>query len=68
MTQEWQPISTLPGVSRDEVIVVLRDGTVRTAARGLGTILLGPYGLTPAPDNWPVLWQPLPPPPKDNVK
>jgi hypothetical protein len=58
----WIPILDLPGASRDEIIVLLADGTVRTAARGLGTILLGPYGESARADNWPTRWRPLPSP------
>lgn len=60
---KWRPIETLSGRSRDEILVLLKDGTVRTAARGLGTILLGVFGETARPDNWPTHWMPKPPSP-----
>jgi len=59
MAGRWQPIESAPK-DRTEFIVVLPDGTVRTATWGLGTILLGAYGIPPQPHEWPTHWASLP--------
>jgi hypothetical protein len=60
---DWHPIATAPK-DGSEFIVLLPDGTVRTAAWGLGTILLGAYGTAPRPEQWPTRWTDLPTPPE----